>query len=550
MNHENVLGLAGLESEEPFSASEARPARSRTLPALDLLTMVYGFKLGNGGSTVTYAPFGGSGPDHSQGLVPDPGGVAGTTRFLNENGSWVVPPDDRRALGNFATGGVIGTAAATVDTYAEFVVNQTTADQDLELPSPTAAETNTVVMVANGGTKPFTMHTKTIPVNGSAVFVWNQNTGTWGDPPAWMIPFGVNLSTAGSHVVPTATIDACDTVHVATESSGFAVTLADPTATQDGKRFRVVNVNAADAFTIQGMTLRPNQGADFHWVGAVWAPLIAAPFNDRLALGNFAAGGAIGTAAATIDKYTQITVAQTTTGQTLTIPTPTLAGNSTVIITNSGTAPFTIGFGVIPPNASQVFTWNGTGWGVMRGWLVAFGGSQSVNAVIGNTAIVDIGELIYWVATNPNLEFTLPTPTTGQNNKYYRVVNNGTSPTNYAYTMYGVRVGLSQFADFVWSGTVWMPAAARVPLIALTNFAAGGAIGTASATVDTLAPIVINQTTAGQTLSLPTPTVTTTPSRVSVSNAGTNSFTMHGTVIAVNGTTTFVWNTNTNTWSA
>ena len=38
-----------------------------------------------------YSQFGSSGPGHAAGLVPDPGAVAGTTKFLREDGSWIVP---------------------------------------------------------------------------------------------------------------------------------------------------------------------------------------------------------------------------------------------------------------------------------------------------------------------------------------------------------------------------------------------------------------------------------------------------------------------------
>lgn len=37
------------------------------------------------------ATFGASGSSHSTGIVPDPGSSAGSTRFLNENGTWVAP---------------------------------------------------------------------------------------------------------------------------------------------------------------------------------------------------------------------------------------------------------------------------------------------------------------------------------------------------------------------------------------------------------------------------------------------------------------------------
>lgn len=41
--------------------------------------------------TVFTSVFGPSGTSHSVGLVPDPGAVAGTTKFLREDGTWVAP---------------------------------------------------------------------------------------------------------------------------------------------------------------------------------------------------------------------------------------------------------------------------------------------------------------------------------------------------------------------------------------------------------------------------------------------------------------------------
>ena len=42
----------------------------------------------------TYSVMGASGSSHASGLVPDPGSTAGTTKFLREDGTWVVPTAD------------------------------------------------------------------------------------------------------------------------------------------------------------------------------------------------------------------------------------------------------------------------------------------------------------------------------------------------------------------------------------------------------------------------------------------------------------------------
>jgi lysophospholipase L1-like esterase len=47
----------------------------------------------NGALSVAQLPvFGASGSGHSQGAVPDPGAMAGASRYLREDGSWVTPP--------------------------------------------------------------------------------------------------------------------------------------------------------------------------------------------------------------------------------------------------------------------------------------------------------------------------------------------------------------------------------------------------------------------------------------------------------------------------
>lgn len=77
-----------------------------------------------------------------------------------------------------------------------------------------------------------------------------------------------------------------------------------------------------------------------------------------LALGNFTASGAIGTAAATVDIYGTIRVSQTTTGIALTLPTPTLTGSVIQVrVLNTGTVSFSITYN-IPPGYQLRFVWD------------------------------------------------------------------------------------------------------------------------------------------------------------------------------------------------
>src|SRR5205807_6479964 len=61
------------------------------------------------------------------------------------------------AISNLATGGNIGTAAATVDVATSFTVNQTTASQTITIPSPTVATAGRVIYISNIGRASFTM---------------------------------------------------------------------------------------------------------------------------------------------------------------------------------------------------------------------------------------------------------------------------------------------------------------------------------------------------------------------------------------------------------
>lgn len=79
----------------------------------------------------------------------------------------------------------------------------------------------------------------------------------------------------------------------------------------------------------------------------------------------------------------------------------------------------------------------------------------------------------------------------------------------------------------------------------LGNFPVGGTIGLSTATVDVVAGIGINQTTAGQTLTLPVPTDTRDGRSISIANSGTQSFTVSGVVIAPNNYSSFEYHGGT-----
>lgn len=105
------------------------------------------------------------------GVLTDIGGdltVSGS-QFTN-NGSTL---NTAQSLGDFPAGGVIGTAASTVDVATSFAIAQTTSGQALSLPDPTNTTAGRTVFVLNTGTASFNMHSVTILNGYGQIFIWN-----------------------------------------------------------------------------------------------------------------------------------------------------------------------------------------------------------------------------------------------------------------------------------------------------------------------------------------------------------------------------------------
>jgi hypothetical protein len=76
--------------------------------------------------------------------------------FIDVNKADKVP--NALAISNLATGGVIGTALATVDIYEKFNITQTTASQNITLPTPSNINNKKIVYVENTGNTSFAMY--------------------------------------------------------------------------------------------------------------------------------------------------------------------------------------------------------------------------------------------------------------------------------------------------------------------------------------------------------------------------------------------------------
>ncbi|MGB4800464.1 MAG: peptidase G2 autoproteolytic cleavage domain-containing protein [Candidatus Saccharimonadales bacterium] len=132
--------------------------------------------------------------------------------------------------------------------------------------------------------------------------------------------------------------------------------------------------------------------------------------NTTLALGNLAAG-AIGTAAATVDAYSSISIAPTAAGRTYTVPDPTTTTAGRVIyISNANTTnSFTLSMNagvltttVLPGNAATLI-WNGADWTLVTGAASAVG----ANTTLSNLTPTNINQALN--TTSGNLQLTTTT---------------------------------------------------------------------------------------------------------------------------------------------
>jgi hypothetical protein len=82
----------------------------------------------------------------------------------------------------------------------------------------------------------------------------------------------------------------------------------------------------------------------------------------------------------------------------------------------------------------------------------------------------------------------------------------------------------------------------RLATLVIANQATGGNIGTAATTVDVCSSFNVNQTTALQALTLPSPTDASAGLIAKVTNVGAVSFTLNGVAMPLLATTDFVWN--------
>ncbi len=127
---------------------------------------------------------------------------------------------------------------------------------------------------------------------------------------------------------------------------------------------------------------------------------------STLALTNFASGGSIGAATANVDIYTSISVAQTTAGQTLTLPNPTsnTVYGRIVYLSNIGTASFTVLGSTLNPGATATLMWANANGGAK--WV--FAGADASAIAYQNAASQTTAN--FWISGTGRADTALQAP--------------------------------------------------------------------------------------------------------------------------------------------
>ncbi len=252
---------------------------------------------------------------------------------------------------------------------------------------------------------------------------------------------------------------------------------------------------------------------------------------SSLAISNVAGGGNIGSAATTVDVATTFNVSQTTGGQTLTLPNPTIATAGRIaFVNNVGSTSFTMYGSVIAVGQSNTFIWNGTNW------VTTVSLSGSVVNVIGTIDSASGGKSADGARIEANAIYLQTADDT-----YPGLVSTSAQTFAGAKTFNGAVLASGGLTvdtgqNFINQGSTLFSG------VTVNDVSGGGNIGSAATTVDIATTFNVNQTTSGQTLTLANPTTTTSGRIAFVNNVGSVSFEMYGSVIASGQSNTFIWN--------
>jgi len=129
-------------------------------------------------------------------------------------------------------------------------------------------------------------------------------------------------------------------------------------------------------------------------------------------ISNLATGGDIGAAAATVDVATSFNINQTTSGQTITLPSPTTAtAGRLAYVNNIGTTSFTLLGSTVTAASGRLAMWNGTAWTLVGDGGSSGSGSASttIQAVSSSSTLTTWSRTVKADATSGSVTVTLPT---------------------------------------------------------------------------------------------------------------------------------------------
>jgi hypothetical protein len=256
------------------------------------------------------------------------------------------------------TGGVILTAG-TVSQYRVVLVEQTTIEQTISLPTPIDPAIVIGIDVVNTGTASFTISTSSVGIGTAVRLIWNGSAwsvvGTALPDKPWVIlatagPLSASdnyvLLDAGNHPMPTG-VAAGSSFQIAPSLPGATISTAGTFFSSSGVLGSPVTLPSHRLVTMI------NVGGD-NWSVAVES-------DARSNFGDSAIGGTLGTLN---DLFSGLwLVEQTTPGVSYAMP-PGVAPNSTHIIkvSNTGTTDFNLQGVNLPVGGFLDMVWNGVSW--------------------------------------------------------------------------------------------------------------------------------------------------------------------------------------------
>ena len=243
--------------------------------------------------TLSAVPMGASGASHAAGIVPDPGSSAGSTHFLCENATWVVPP---------------GTGLTDpTTTLGDLIVRGAAAP-----PTRLGVGTNNQALIANSGA--------TLGVNWAAIAnSFNGRTGA-------VVPVATDYTPAFIGAVPTTTqvIAGTGLTGGGALSGNVTLNVANPTQWTSGSGGAIYynggNVGIGSSAPQQLLTLKSGSAAAIE-LAVPTSPAAALASGGTLTVGTayYYVVTALDGAGGETVQSTQVTATPTSGNQTITV---------------------------------------------------------------------------------------------------------------------------------------------------------------------------------------------------------------------------------------